>query len=124
VLAQKSNDYFRVHALDWIAPDHLLNCKTREQLGELHDHAHTLVMCLARKRTLEINTVLLRSLCDPAKLKVYVRILGVPEVYSHVYIPQDRLTPVIAPCPPFDDIEWLDTLRAQPETRLEKMNRE
>ncbi len=112
MLARQSSDYFCVKAIDWIAPDHLLNCRTHVQVKELEAHAHNLVSCLARKNELSINTILLRSLADPVKLKVYMRILGIPEIYSHIYIPQERLLPVSAPCPPFDDIEWLDTLKA------------
>lgn len=67
---------------------------------------------LARKRAHRMHIVRV----DPVLL--YSRLLDAPEIYSHLYFLMPQLVAQQAPCPPFDEPEWLDQLWVHPSTKL------
>jgi hypothetical protein len=77
---------------------------------------------LVRKRVSPVDTVLVRDIRGD-KPTVYLRLLGAPEEYSHLYMPLDLVEPLHAPCPPFDEFELVDTVMAAQDTKIESMKR-
>jgi hypothetical protein len=122
VVCRKTQPMFVTNCIEWIAPDHLLTPRTAAQRNETEAHARELVCMLARKVVHDVDSVCLHDIRTNSQT-LYTRLLGAPEVYSHLYMQTSLLKPLNAPCPPFDDLDLTDSIRVDEQTRLDQMKR-
>ena len=55
---------------------------------------------------------------------VYLRLLNVPEPFSHIYMKLADLKSIEIPCPPYDDFSNMHTLFITRGTRMQSVERE
>lgn len=79
---------------------------------------------LARKRDNCIHCIVIPHLQHTRSSVLYVRLVDMPEPMSHLYVPIASLIAHSSPVPPFDDLEMMDNLVVERNTRIESLQRE